>query len=133
MTLIDVDLDPTSENLLQSFCSKYHMNPSEFVNDLIKLHYDQTKPRTRQAHQQVQYQQPVQQYRQPAYDYDDSGYLGTIDGLEPVQTVRQSPKLHRDYKSVGTILNGGGVTNRQPKPKATLVRSQPKTVSRKTR
>lgn len=124
MTLIDVDLDPTSENLLQSFCSKYHMNPSEFVNDLIKLHYDQTKPRTRQAHQQVQYQQPI---------YDDSGYLGTIDGLEPVQTVRQSPKLHRDNRSVGTILNGGGVTNRQPKPKATLVKSRPKAVPRKTR
>lgn len=123
---IIIDLDPNVVRMLDVHRAALGADRSAFANYLIAL-YDQN---TRQAHQQVQYQQPVQQYRESAYD--DSGYLGTIDGLEPVQTVRQSPKVCRDTRRIGTILNGG-VTNRQPKPKATLVKSRPKTVPRKTR
>lgn len=126
---ITFDLAPDVVRMLDVHRAALGADRSAFMNYIVAL-YDQN---TRQAHQQMQYsQQPVQQYRQPAYDYDDSGYIGPVEGLEPVQTVRQSPKVCRDTRRIGTILNGG-VTNRQPKPKAALVKSRPKTVPRKTR
>lgn len=111
-----LDLDPEVLQLLDYHRARYQANQSDFLNYLIAL-YDKN---TREYHQQqqAQYQQPQQRPVQ----YDNSGYLGPVEAVEPVQ---QSRKVCRDYGSVGNILHG-------TKPKATLVRAKSKTVPKRT-
>jgi len=123
---IVVDLSPEVVQMLDYHRATYQTDRSSFMNYIIAL-YDQN---TREYHQQqqVQYQQPQQRLAQ----YDDSGYLGTVEGLEPVETVQRQYKLHRESNvSLSRGLHGN-LPSRGTKPQATVIRQKSKTVPKNT-
>jgi hypothetical protein len=126
---IVVDLDPEVVQMLDIHRSRYQTDRSSFLNYMIAL-YDQNTRQHQQ--QQVQYQQPAQSYQQSYQPMeDDSGYLGPI---EPVQNVKQL-NLHRQSNaSLRSILHGNGnLAPHGTRPKNTVVKSQSKTLPKRTR
>lgn len=117
-----LDLDPEVLQMLDYHRARYQADRSDFMNYLIAL-YDKN---TREYHQQqqVQYQQPQQRPAQ----YDDSGYLGSVEVVEP---VKKQYKLHRENNV--SLSHGlcGNLPSRGTRPQVT-VRSKSKTVPKRT-